>query len=233
MGEMIMSINAVKSLFLAVDIQNDFFPAYTSASGIHFSGGALAVPRADEVVVPVNKLAAAFAASGGWVAATQDWHPEGHASFASSHPGKKTGDTVDLEDSPGQILWPDHCVQGKPGSAFHDDFDLRPVNLIVRKGYRRGLDSYSAFFENDRKTPTGLDGWIRGLGIETIVIGGLATDYCVYYSAMDAIKLGYKTIVADDTVRGVDYPPGLTPKAIARMMAAGIIFTATWEILED
>ena len=211
-----------KTLFLEVDIQNDFCP-----------NGALAVPDGDGVIAPLNALAAACAAAGGMVAATQDWHPAGHVSFASSHTGKKPGDMVDLPRSgQQQVLWPDHCVQGTHGAAFHDGLDLQPVNLIVRKGFRPGLDSYSAFFENDRKTPTGLDGWMRGLGIETILIGGLATDYCVFYSAMDARSLGFTTIIVSDAVRGVGYPEGSVAKAMADMQAVGIEFIASQDLLE-
>ena len=212
-----------KTLLLEVDVQNDFCP-----------NGALAVPDGDAVILPLNVLAAACAASGGFVAATQDWHPAGHVSFASSHTGKKPGDIVDLAQSgQQQVLWPDHCVQGTHGAAFHDGLDLKPVNLIVRKGFRQGLDSYSAFFENDRKTPTGLDGWMRGLGIETILIGGLATDYCVFYSAMDARSLGFTTIIVSDAVRGVGYPEGSVEKAMADMQAAGIEFSASRDLLEE
>ena len=205
-----------KTLLLEIDVQNDFCP-----------NGALAVPDGDNVITPLNTLACAFASAGGWVAATQDWHPVGHYSFASAHIGKKTGDTID-----GQVLWPDHCVQGEKGSAFHDRFDLKPVNLIVRKGFRPGLDSYSAFFENDKKTATGLEGWIRRLEIETVVIGGLATDYCVFYSAMDSINLGFKTIIVSDAVRGVGFPEGSVEKAVTQMRSAGIEFISSEKLLE-
>ena len=228
-----MPINFAKTLLLVVDVQNDFCPAYTSSSGVEHPDGALAVRDGCGVVAPLNTLMAAFSAGGGKVAATQDWHPAGHASFASSHPGNKQGDLIDLGEVKGQVLWPDHCVQGQQGSAFHDDFDIRPLNLIIRKGFHKGLDSYSTFFENDRKTPTGLDGWMRGLGIETVVIGGLATDYCVFYSALDSISLGFNTMVVDDAVRGVDYPAGSLVKSIAQMKAAGVVFSASWDLLEE
>jgi nicotinamidase/pyrazinamidase len=228
-----MSLIIEKTLLLEVDVQNDFCPPYTSATGEKNPGGAMAVWDGGGVVIPLNNLAVALAAAGGWVAATQDWHPAGHVSFASSHQEKKPGDIVDLSNTVGQILWADHCVQGKWGSAFHSDLDLKPVNLIVRKGFRKNLDSYSAFFENDRKTSTGLGGWIRGLGIKTVMIGGLATDYCVFYSAMDSKAMGFDTIVVNDAVREVGYPPGFVGRAITEMKNAGIAFTDSKDLLNE
>jgi nicotinamidase/pyrazinamidase len=131
-----------------------------------------------------------------------------------------------------QVLWPDHCVQSTWGAAFHDKLDLRPVSLIIRKGFRKELDSYSAFFENDRKTSTGLEGWIRGLGIETVILGGLATDYCVFYSAMDCKRLGFVTVIASDAVRGVDFPEGSVKKAVETMKENGILFVSSPELIE-
>lgn len=214
-------MNIAKTLLLEIDVQNDFCP-----------GGALAVADGNCVIAPLNALAAAFDLAGGWVAATQDWHPTGHASFASAHKGRKPGDIIDLNNIKGQVLWPDHCIQGEWGSAFHDDLDTKPINLIIRKGFHRGLDSYSAFFENDRKTPTGLEGWISRLGINTVVIGGLATDYCAFYSAMDAIRLELKTIIISDAVRGVGYPEGSVKFAVDQMRAAGIAFMESWVLLK-
>jgi nicotinamidase/pyrazinamidase len=228
-----MPFDAGKTLLLAIDVQNDFCPAYIAASGEKTAPGALAVQNGGEVIPPLNALAAAFAAAGARAAATQDWHPAGHVSFASSHPGKKTGDRVELPGTGEQVLWPDHCVQGSGGADFHEAFDLKPFSLIVRKGFRPGLDSYSAFFENDRKTPTGLAGWIHGLGIETLVIGGLATDYCVFYSALDAKQLGLDVIIAGDAVRGVGYPAGSVELALDGMRAAGIAFAASAELLRE
>jgi len=221
-----------KTLLLEVDVQNDFCPAYTF-SGKSYLEGALAVKEGCKVVAPLNALSASFALAGARVAATQDWHPAGHFSFASSHKGRSPGDFMDFIDVPRQVLWPDHCVQGKQGAAFHAEFNLEPVNMIIRKGFRRTLDSYSAFFENDRKTPTGLEGWMRGLGIDTVVIGGLALDYCVFYSAMDAQKLGFTTVIAEDAVRGVDYPAGSVDMALAQMRAAGVVFSDSRKILEE
>jgi nicotinamidase/pyrazinamidase len=200
-----MQINWKRALLLLVDVQNDFCP-----------GGALAVQGGDEVIAPLNALSAAFVAAGGLVAATQDWHPAGHSSFGQ-----------------GPDLWPDHCVQGTPGAAFHEKLELKPVNLIIRKGFRPGLDSYSAFFENDHCTATGLEGCIKQLNIETVIIGGLATDYCVFYSAMDSRRLGFYTIVVEDAVRGVNYPEGSVEKAVAEMKSNGIVCTDSTQLLQE
>ena len=215
-----MTINAARTLLLIIDVQNDFCP-----------GGALAVNDGDAVVQPLNAIAKSLAAKGGRVAATQDWHPAGHISFASSHNGRNPGDVIDTSLVKGQVLWPDHCVQGTKGADFHDDLDLKSVSLIIRKGFRGELDSYSAFFENDKKTQTGLEGWIKSLGIETVIMGGLATDYCVFFSAMDCKHLGFNTIIACDAVRGVGFPEGSVEKAIAEMKDAGIIFAASQELI--
>jgi len=228
-----MPMRIAKTLLLQIDVQNDFCPAY-SLGPRRWPGGALAVRGGGEVVAPLNALAAAFARGGGRVAATQDWHPAGHLSFASSHPGRKPGDVVPAGDGRGErILWPDHCVQGEGGADFHAGLDLAPASLILRKGARPGLDSYSAFFENDRKTPTGLGGWIRGLGIDAVVIGGLAMDYCVLYSALDAAALGLAAVVVEDAVRGVDYPAGSAEKAVARMRSAGVAFSDSAKLLGE
>ena len=207
------------SALIIIDVQNDFCP-----------GGALAVENGDDVIEPVNRMASLFSAAGGRVVATQDWHPANHASFASSHEGKKPGETIDLGDVRGQVLWPDHCVRGSRGADFNGGLDLKPVNLIIRKGFRAALDSYSAFFENDRKTSTGLDGFLKALSIDTLVLGGLATDYCVLYSALDAAALGYKTIVAGDAIRGVGFPPGSVERAFTLFDEAGVIVAGSGEI---
>ncbi|MDR0303088.1 MAG: bifunctional nicotinamidase/pyrazinamidase [Treponema sp.] len=209
-----------KTLLLLIDVQNDFCP-----------GGALAVEDGDGVVPPLNALADVIAAKGGRVAATQDWHPAGHVSFASSYSGPKIGDTVDTALVKGQALWPDHCVQGTSGAAFHKDLNLNPVSMIIRKGFRGELDSYSAFFENDRKTATGLEGWIKSLGIETVIMGGLATDYCVFFSAMDCKRAGFKTVIASDAVRGVGFPSGSIEVAVSEMKSSGIEFFTSNELL--
>lgn len=179
---------SARDVLLVVDIQNDFCP-----------GGALAVPRGDEVVPVVNRLAARFP----HVLLTQDWHVAGHQSFASSHPGKKPYDVIEVSYGP-QILWPDHCVQGTRGAAFRDDLDIPHAELIVRKGYRRDIDSYSAFFENDHRTPTGLTGYLRERGFERVFLAGLAFDFCVRYSAEDARAQGFRVVVVEDACRGID-----------------------------
>ncbi|MCL2805140.1 MAG: bifunctional nicotinamidase/pyrazinamidase [Treponema sp.] len=209
-----MDIN--KTLLLIIDVQNDFCP-----------GGALAVADADAVIAPLNALSAVLRS-----AATQDWHPQGHVSFASSHDGKKPGDIIDTSLVKGQVLWPDHCVQGTGGADFHKDLNLNPVSMIVRKGFRSELDSYSAFFENDRLTSTGLAGWIKSLGIETVIMGGIATDYCVFYSAMDCKKLGFKVFIASDAVRGVGYPKDSVENAVEAMKREGIEFCSSKELLD-
>jgi nicotinamidase/pyrazinamidase len=213
-------MNISKTLLLIIDVQNDFCP-----------GGALAVGGGDQVVPPLNELSRAIASKGGRAAATQDWHPEGHVSFASSHNGRGIGEIIDTPLVKAQALWPDHCVQGTHGAAFHEKLDLKPVSMIIRKGFRRELDSYSAFFENDRCSSTGLEGGIKQMNIETVIIGGLATDYCVFYSAMDCRRLGFKTIVVSDAVRGVGIPEGSVENAISTMKSEGIEFFSSTELL--
>jgi nicotinamidase/pyrazinamidase len=175
-------------VLLVVDIQNDFCP-----------DGALAVPRGDEVVPIVNRLGARFR----HVVLTQDWHPAGHQSFASSHPGKKPYDVIEIAYG-SQILWPNHCVQGTRGAAFRDDLAIPHAELIIRKGYRREIDSYSAFFENDHKTPTGLAGYLRERALSRVFVAGLAFDFCVRYSAEDARGHGFAVVVIEDACRGID-----------------------------
>jgi len=175
-------------VLLAVDVQKDFCP-----------GGRLAVPRGDEVVPIVNRLAAKFAN----VVLTQDWHPAGHLSFASSHPGKQPFETIDVAYGP-QVLWPDHCVQDTAGAEFRDDLHVAQASLVIRKGFRRSIDSYSAFYENDRTTPTGLAGYLRERGLHRVFLAGLAFDFCVRYSTEDAHREGFESIVIDDACRGID-----------------------------
>ena len=176
------------SVLIVVDVQNDFCP-----------GGALAVPCGDEVVPIVNRLAAKFR----HVVLTQDWHPSGHSSFASSHPGKQPFETIPASYGP-QALWPDHCVQMTPGAAFHKALDIPHAELIVRKGTDRAIDSYSTFYENDRKTPTGLVGYLRERGLSRVFLAGLAFDFCVRYSAEDARREGFAVFVIEDACRGID-----------------------------
>jgi nicotinamidase/pyrazinamidase len=194
---------------IIVDVQNDFCP-----------GGALAVPRGDEILPAVNRLAAEFT----HVILTQDWHPRGHASFASSHPGKQPFETIEVAYGE-QILWPDHCVQGTPGAAFHPRLDASHAELIVRKGFRRAIDSYSAFFENDHRTPTGLAGYLHERGLQRLTLCGLATDFCVLYSALDGRKAGFEVSVVTSACRGIDIDSSLH-RALASMREAGAILAA-------
>jgi nicotinamidase/pyrazinamidase len=190
---------------LVVDIQNDFMPT-----------GALAVPRGDEIVSLVNRIAANFSV----VVLTQDWHPAGHASFASSHPGRKPYETIRLAYGE-QILWPDHCVQGTPGAAFHAGLDIPHAQLIIRKGHHRKVDSYSAFLEADRKTKTGLDGYLRSRGVKRVFCAGLATDFCVAWSTMDARRSGLQAVVIEDACRAID-TGGSLAAAWQAMKKAGV-----------
>lgn len=194
-----------QDVLLVVDVQNDFCP-----------GGALAVPEGDKVVPVINELARRFA----HIVMTQDWHPAGHDSFASSHAGKNPFETIDLDYGP-QTLWPDHCVQGTTGAAFHDDLDLGRCELVIRKGFRRAIDSYSAFYENDRKTPTGLAGYLRERGFKRVFVVGLATDFCVAFSALDARREGFETYLIEDGARGIDLD-GSLDAALDEMRAANV-----------
>jgi len=175
-------------VLLVIDVQNDFCP-----------GGNLAVPHGDEVVAPINRLAGKFE----HVVLTQDWHPAGHFSFASTHPERLPFDTITAPYGP-QVLWPDHCVRGTPGAALHDGLDIPHAELIVRKGFRRAIDSYSAFFENDHRTPTGLAGYLRERGLTRVFVAGLATDFCVRYSAEDAHGQGFSVVMIEDACRAID-----------------------------
>ena len=175
-------------VLLAVDVQNDFCP-----------GGALAVPQGDQVVPVINRLAQCFP----HVVLTQDWHPSGHESFASRHPGKQPFEVITVAYGP-QILWPDHCVQGSPGAEFRADLDIPQAELVLRKGFRRAIDSYSAFYENDHTTATGLGGYLRERGLRRVVLAGLAFDFCVRYSAEDARREGFEVVVVEDACRGID-----------------------------
>lgn len=195
----------IMKALLIVDIQNDFCP-----------GGKLAVQEGDQVVPLINKIAAQF----DMVIATQDWHPAGHSSFASTHPGKNPYDTITL-DYGTQVLWPDHCMQGTYGGDFHPELKTEPIQLIIRKGFRKNIDSYSAFYENDQKTVTGLKGYLKNRGIDTLYICGLATDFCVKWSALDGIKEGFKVTVIEDASRGIDLN-GSLDKAWEEMQAAGV-----------
>jgi nicotinamidase/pyrazinamidase len=190
---------------IVIDVQNDFCP-----------GGALAVAGGDEIISRINGLMDSFAT----VALTQDWHPANHASFAANHPGAAPFSMIDMPYGP-QVLWPTHCVQGTAGAAFHSLLRTDPAQLVLRKGFRAGIDSYSAFFENDRTTPTGLEGYLRSRGVTAVTLVGLATDYCVAYSALDAARLGFRATVLEGACRGIDLNGSLAD-ARAQMRAAGV-----------
>jgi nicotinamidase/pyrazinamidase len=190
---------------LVIDVQNDFCP-----------GGTLAVPEGDQIVAGINALMEEFSC----VLLTQDWHPVGHSSMASSHDRKAPYEMVDMPYGP-QVLWPDHCVQGTKGAEFHSDLNTSRADLILRKGYNIAIDSYSAFFENDQTTPTGLDGYLKTRGITDLTMVGLATDFCVNYSAQDAAKLGYQVTVRTDLCRAIDLN-GSLDAAMAAMTEAGV-----------
>jgi nicotinamidase/pyrazinamidase len=177
-----------RDVLLVVDIQNDFCP-----------GGALAVPCGGEVVPIINRIARGFE----HVVLTQDWHPAGHQSFASSHPGRKPYERIEVAYGP-QILWPDHCVQDTAGAEFHRELQIPHAELVLRKGYHRDIDSYSAFYENDRTTHTGLAGYLRERGLRRVFVAGLAFDFCVRYSTEDAHREGFEVVVIDDACRGID-----------------------------
>jgi nicotinamidase/pyrazinamidase len=202
-----------KTVLIVVDVQNCFVP-----------GGTLPVAKGDEVVPVINKIAAAFAN----IVVTQDWHTAGHASFASTYNGKKPFETTTLKYGQ-QVLWPDHCVQGTDDAALHKDLKLPSAQLIIRKGYNKGVDSYSAFEEADRKTVTGLAGYLKARGIKTVVVTGLATDFCVAWTALDARKAGFDVLVVEDACRGIDLNGSLaaawkqmTAKGVKRIQSADI-----------
>ena len=190
---------------IVIDVQNDFCP-----------GGALAVEGGDEIVPLVNHLIA----SHDHVVMTQDWHPAGHSSFASVHEGKAPFETIEADYGP-QTLWPDHCVQGSAGAEFHAGLEWTRAELVIRKGFRREIDSYSAFFENDHTTPTGLAGYLKERGLTEVVLCGLATDFCVGFSALDAVTCGFKTSVVMPACRAIDLEGSLAAMT-EKMRAAGV-----------
>ena len=197
----------MKTALLVIDIQNDFCPA-----------GALEVAGGNEIVPYINKEMVKYDC----VVLTQDWHPKGHSSFATSHEGKNPLELIKMPYGE-QVLWPDHCVQGSKGAEFHPDLNIEQANAIIRKGSNPFIDSYSAFFENDRKTPTGLDGYFKSLEIENINLVGLATDFCVNYSAQDAANLGYKVSVLEKMCRAIDLNGSLAA-AKSEMQDCGVEF---------
>jgi nicotinamidase/pyrazinamidase len=201
----LMQIRPEKDALIVIDVQNDFCP-----------GGALAVSDGDVVVPVINRLSQRF----DHVVLTQDWHPAGHSSFATAHPGSVPFQTVMMPYGE-QTLWPDHCVKGTSGAAFHPRLSTEHAELVIRKGFRSEIDSYSAFFENDRRTPTGLSGYLRERGLQRLFLVGLATDYCVHYSAVDARRLGFEIIVVEAGCRAIDLAGSLT-FAWAKMQQAGV-----------
>ena len=190
---------------IVIDVQNDFCP-----------GGALAVTGGSDIVAGINTLMSDFDA----VILTQDWHPAGHSSFASSHDGKSPMEMIDMPYGP-QVLWPDHCIQGSMGAKFHTELHQDRADMIIRKGFNSAIDSYSAFFENDHKTPTGLEGYLRTRSITSLTMVGLALDFCVNYSAVDAANLGFDVTVRRDLCRAIDLDGSLTA-AVEGMERAGV-----------
>ena len=197
----------MKKALLVIDVQNDFCPA-----------GALEVAGGNEIIPYINEEMAKYEC----VVFTQDWHPKGHSSFATTHEGKNPLELIQMPYGD-QVLWPDHCVQGSKGAEFHPDLNIEQANAIIRKGSNPFIDSYSAFFENDRKTPTGLDGYFKSLEIENINLVGLATDFCVNYSAQDAANLGYKVSILEKMCRAIDLNGSLAA-AKSEMQDCGVEF---------
>lgn len=201
---MAMEITPTDTL-IVVDIQYDFCP-----------GGALPVKNGDEVIPVINRLTPKFPS----VVATQDWHPADHGSFASQHPGSKPMEVVNLEGID-QVLWPDHCVAGTRGAAFHHELDQAPFRAVFRKGIKKDVDSYSALMENDHWTETGLRGYLEGLEVKRLFVCGLATDFCVRFTVLDALQMGFETVVISNACRGVDIPTGYAEAALQEMKQAG------------
>jgi nicotinamidase/pyrazinamidase len=204
----------VESALIVVDIQNDFCP-----------GGVLAVPDGDAIIPAANSLLAAYPIS----VLTQDWHPLNHCSFASAK--SLPPFSLDTSAEPPNVLWPDHCVAGTKGADFHPALQSWKARFIIRKGTRKELDSYSAFFENDGVTPTGLSGLLSSLGIQRVLVCGLATDYCVKATALDARRVGFKVVIVEDAIKGIDANPGDIDKAKTQMRDAGCMFVQTYELL--
>jgi nicotinamidase/pyrazinamidase len=214
-----MGINQNDALII-VDVQNDFMP-----------NGALPVAEGDLIVPGVNKLVEKFHVAGCSIVLTQDWHTPNHRSFASAHKGKKPYEPYSSEGI-GPILWPDHCVRGTEGADFHPDLVTKFARLIIRKGANPKIDSYSAFIENDKKTETGLSGYLRTIGIKRILLCGLALDYCVFYSAIDGKNLGFNAVLVIDLTRPVGKPEGIVSRVLEKMTVEGIFFTNSSEIRE-
>jgi len=205
------------AVLVVVDVQNDFCP-----------GGSLEVKGGDSIVPIINRLMPMFPL----VVATQDWHPADHVSFASNHSGGKPFDTIQVRGI-SQVLWPDHCMQGTRGADFHPSLENIHFRLILRKGTKPTLDSYSAFYENDKKTLTGLSSYLKGMGVQDVYLCGLATDVCVYHSAMDSVRLGFHTFLIQDAARGVDVPEGSLSRAIQDMKSSGVHVIESAEVLRS
>ncbi|MFX1236881.1 MAG: bifunctional nicotinamidase/pyrazinamidase [Promethearchaeota archaeon] len=200
---------------IVIDIQNDFIP-----------GGAFPVEKGDEILDTINEIIEIFKFKNGIIVLTQDWHPSDHMSFASNHPNKDPGDEYQSNDGAiGPVLWPDHCVQGTIGAMFHKKLNVNAARAIIRKGIHPEIDSYSAFLENDRKTETGLSGYLKSLKTKRIFLCGLALDYCCYFSAMDATSFGFETYFIVDLTKGIDLPQGSISDAFKSMKKEGIKFT--------
>lgn len=202
---------------ILVDLQNDFLP-----------NGALGVPRGDEVIDVANRLQPAFDV----VVATQDWHPQDHGSFASNNEGKKPYDLHELGGLP-QVMWPDHCVQDTEGAAFSNELDTSRISRVFPKGTDARIDSYSGFFDNDKKKSTGMGEWLRARGVTDVTLVGLATDYCVKASALDAVALGFQTTVVEDAVRGVNITAGDHDRALEELKQAGVRVVHSEAVLQE
>ncbi|MFX0090312.1 MAG: bifunctional nicotinamidase/pyrazinamidase [Candidatus Hodarchaeota archaeon] len=204
-----------KDALIVVDIQNDFLP-----------GGALPVAKGDEIIEGVNRIVKLFATTGNRIIFTQDWHPPNHQSFASFYPDKEPFDEFEAPGL-GPVLWPDHCVQNTPGARFSSELEIHWGHLIIRKGFHPSLDSYSTFLENDRTTSTGLTGYLKGTQITRVFLCGLALDYCVFYSALDARNEGFNVVVILDLTRGIDSPPGSIDAALKKMQEVKVQFVTS------
>jgi len=218
-------VNRDTDILGLVDVQPTFMP-----------GGELAVAEGDAVVPIINRLLGRF----DHAFATQDWHPAGHSSFASAHPGHRPYDTIAMPYGQ-QVLWPDHALQGTPNAALHRDLEMAKLEVIIRKGFHPAIDSYSTFFENDRRTATGLDGWLRQRGFRRLFLAGLATDFCVAWSAEDAVRLGYEVVMIEDACRGIGIPLGIgipqtggrttVEQARERLLAIGVRIITSSELI--
>jgi len=197
---------------IIIDMQNDFMP-----------GGALPVDEGDQIIDSINQISKIFKENNGKIILTQDWHPKNHKSFASNYNNKNPGDEYQSEGI-GPILWPDHCVQGTKGAQFHDKLNIDLAHAIIRKGYNPEVDSYSGFIENDKKSETGLKGYLKALKIKRIFICGLALDYCCYFTALDGIDFGFEVYFLVNLTRGIDLPPGNISKSLQHMKKKGIKF---------